>query len=313
MTHQAPYYLAIDSGGTKTTAWLATDADTIVGRGQAGPMSLAATSTIEAVDHLREAVATAIGTMNISNVASCVIGSAGVDTPSEHHRASELFSAALRKTLAVEKFSLVNDIVIALDSGTQSENAIALIAGTGSNCFGRNARGQEVKVGGLDFLLSDQGSGFDIGQQVLRSAVKSFDGRGAKSVLERLVCEHFHIDSIAELKDKVYHPPLNKTQIAQLARLCFVALEQKDTRANEIVTGAIEEMVEMVSTTLFKLDLAQTETDVVLVGGIATDPYVKKLLTMRLNAHFPKVSVIVPEHPPVYGALVRAISIAQSV
>jgi len=86
--------------------------------------------------------------------------------------------------------------------------------------------GETAKTGGMDYLLSDQGSGFDIGQQVLRAAVKSYDGRSKKTLLEKLLCEHFKIESIEDVKDKVYNPRLNKTQIAQirlLDLLCYAS------------------------------------------------------------------------------------------
>lgn len=307
MQTTSSYYLAVDGGGTKTTVWLANALDQVVGKGSSGPMSLAATTQASAVTNLLEAVREATKDQRNIHLQKVVIGLAGVDTPSEHQRAESLFAEALHSEFSIQEFVLVNDVVIALESGATQENAVALISGTGSNCFGRNAQGDHAKTGGMDFLLSDQGSGFDIGQQVLRAAVKSYDGRGTKTLLESLVCEHFDIASISDLKDKVYHPPLNKTEIAGLAKLCFIALEKKDTRANEIVTAAINELVVMVETVLKRLNMHNEPTDLVLVGGIATDPYVRQLLSLRFKVRYPKLSLTVPEHPSVYGALKLAI------
>lgn len=303
--HENKFYLAIDGGGTKTTAWIADQEGTVVGKGTSGPMSLAATTPEEAVANLLKAIETASEDKH-TRFSKVVIGLAGVDTPSEIKIAEELFSTALTKEYEVKDVILVNDVVIALESGAESENAIALISGTGSNCFGKNAKGQTAKTGGMDFLLSDQGSGFEIGQQVLRAAVKSFDGRGQKTKLERLVCEYFEIESINDLKDKVYHPPLNKTEIAKLSQLCFQALAEKDTKANEIIAETVEELVILVETVIKRLYLANEETDLVLVGGIATDPHIRKMLKLMLTLRYPKLHLLLPEHPPVYGALKMA-------
>src|SRR5690606_13048274 len=138
---------------------------------------------------------------------AAVMGLAGMDTPREHEQALAVFSNVL-SGYTLRSFTLVNDVEIALEVGTDNPNALAIIADTGSNCFGRNAAGDTAKTGGMDFLLSDQGSGYEIGRYVLRSAVKSFDGRDEKSILENLVCEHFHINSIRDLKDAVHQHPL---------------------------------------------------------------------------------------------------------
>lgn len=297
------FFLAVDGGGTKTTVWLADQSGEVLGKATTGPMSLAATTPQKATEHFLTAIREAIGERVVTTFEKVVVGLAGVDTPEEVADATSFFSKALREHFTVDRFEVVNDTVIALASGTQSQNAICLISGTGSNCFGKNAAGKTAKAGGMDYLLSDQGSGFDIGQQVLRAAVKSYDYRARKTLLEKLVCEHFEIESIAELKNKVYHPLLNKTQIGELGKLCFTAREHSDTTANEIIMHAVNEIIEMIVTVLMRLHLTNVPTDVVLIGGIATDPFVKTQLEVRLQANYPLITLMIPEHPPVYGAL----------
>lgn len=297
------YYLAVDGGGTKTTVWCSTEDQKIVGKGKSGAMSLAAVDEVTAVKHLLEAVEQATNALDAQHIESIVIGLAGVDTAQEKEQASATFSKALQQWFTFDLFLLVNDIEIALESASQAENAIALISGTGSNCFGRNEQGETAKVGGMDYLLSDQGSGFDIGQHVLRRAVKSYDGRSQKSIIEKLTCEYFGIDSIATLKDKVYHPPLNKTDIAKLSQICFDAYAQGDMAANEILNRVFEELSLMVRTILRRLDLENKPTDLVLVGGIATDPAVASQLEARLRTRYSRLRCVIPDHPPVMGAL----------
>jgi len=307
------YVLAIDGGGSKTTVWCSDLAGKVVGEFKCGPMSLAATTEKQAVANLHEAVEESTKTLGKHiTFEQVVLGLAGVDTQQELEDAQELFRKALEEKYIIKEFTLVNDIFIALESGTSSLNAVCLISGTGSNCFGRCSMGETAKTGGMDYLLSDQGSGFDIGQQVLRAAVKSYDGRSKKTLLEKLLCEHFKIESIEDVKDKVYNPRLNKTQIAQISQLCFQARELHDTIANEIINKALDDLCEMVATVLRRLELSQADTDVVLVGGIATDPYMKQHLELRLKQHFRKLQFIVPEHPPVYGAMQLALRMVDS-
>ena len=295
--------LAIDGGGTKTTALIADLDGKILGKGTAGPMSLAATSIKTASQNLANCINDAVGKSGVTSFAKVVIGLAGVDTEDELIKAKNIFSKALADDYSVDQFELVNDTQIALASGSVAKNAIVLISGTGSNCFGKNEKGQIAKAGGMDYLLSDQGSGFDIGQQVLKAAVKSFDGRGQSTMLEDLVCQHFAISSIEKLKDQVYHPPLNKTEIGKLATLCFTAFQIGDSQANQILTKSLDELIKMIEAVIRRLNLKNNQFDLVLVGSIATDPYFSRMIELTMNVRYPKAKLIIPEQEPVYGAL----------
>jgi N-acetylglucosamine kinase len=162
----------------------------------------------------------------------------------------------------------------------------------------------------MDYLLTDQGSGYEIGRYVLRSAVKSYDGRIEKSVLEELVCQHFHIANIGELKSKVYNPPLTKTEVAELAKLCDVAFERGDTVAREIFDHVVDELSLMVSTSLIRLGMTNRAVDCVLVGSITKVPHIADRLAEEIRRLCPQAHVVHPDKPPVYGAL--RLALAQS-
>ncbi len=297
------YYLAVDGGGSKTHVICTNEQGQVIGNGESGPTSLAATSVGAASFNLREAIRQA--TQGLEEGSQCLglaMGLAGMDTPQEEETAKRVFSDTLvDKKLG--KFILVNDIVIALESGTQNANAIALIAGTGSNCFGRNDQGQTAKVSGLDYILADQGSGYNIGSHVLKAVVKSFDGRGEKTVMERLVCEHFQISSVDELKGQVYNPPLTKTEVGELSKVCVLGLEQGDKVAEMIMEYEVQELFVMVKTVIDKLGLKDKQFDLVATGGICHLSYVKDNLHPMISQYAPQVSIIVPQKSPVYGAL----------
>lgn len=299
--------LAADGGGTKTHVLFANEKGEILGEGTAGPSSLAATSVGAAGFNLREAVRQAAVSLTPGQVIDVmVMGLAGMDTPKEHEQSLQVFSNVL-SDFTIRTFKLVNDIVIALEGGSTNPNALAIISGTGSNCYGRNAKGEEAKTGGMDYLLTDQGSGYEIGRYVLRSAVKSYDGRADKTVIEDLVCEHFHIPSIRDLKDMVYQPPLTKTEIAALAKVCGVALEQGDPVAKEIYDHVVAELYLMASTVITRLNMQPEAVDAVLSGSILKQAYIQQNFSTQLKAFCPQINIIVPDKDPVYGAMTMAI------
>jgi len=297
------YFVGIDGGGTKTEVIVSDQNGQIIGNGLSGPTNL--DSVVEAVScaNLLAAVEYALGTIDKSQSELYVyMGASGVDTDVEIARSTEVFGRALAH-LPIKKFIVINDGFIALASGTDNPNSLILIGGTGSNCIGHNEHGQVAKAGGMGFLLADQGSGYYIGRQVLREAVKSFDGRRPKTMIEQLVCEYFKIPSIINLKEKVYNPPLSKDQIAQLSPLCSKAVEANDQVALMIFSHVVDELMLHTSTVIKRLDIQHTTFDCVCVGSVINLPYIKEQCFQRLQQEFPTCNLVFPQNPPVYGAV----------
>lgn len=297
------YLLAVDGGGTKTKVLCASETGEVIGEGESGPTNLTVTSSGAAAMNLREAIRQATAELGDNpHFAVLAMGLAGMDTPCEQEDARAMFSQVLQ-WYTLDAFTLVNDIHIALESGTEAPEAVALIAGTGSNCFGRNAQGETAKTGGMDFLLTDQGSGYDLGRRTLREAVKSFDGRGPKSLLETLVAKHFQIESLASLKDKVYNPTLSKAQVAQLAKLCEEAYHQGDPTAQQLFLDAATQLRIMIHAVIRKLNMEDHQVECVLAGSIAQLEIIQHELQRQLQPLVPQLHFIIPQQPPVYGAL----------
>lgn len=300
----ANYYLAADGGGTKTDVICADEHGNVIGHGTSGPTNLTSTSVGAASFNLNEAVRQSLEPIiDARPTFVCfAMGLAGLDTTEEIAVAKEVFERSLSH-YNIQRMLVVNDSLIALENGSSAANAVVLISGTGSIAYGRNDREMTVKTGGMDYLLTDQGSGYYIGRQVLREAVKSFDGRREKSILEGLVCEYFRITTIADLKKHVYNPPLSKIEVAQLAKLCSQAFQQGDEVAAMIFDHAIDELELHAQVVIEKLGLAQQPFDLVLTGAVLALEHVNAILVERLTEQYPRLRAITPTEPPVYGAL----------
>lgn len=303
------YLLAIDGGGTKTDAVIADENGAIVGRGLSGPTSIATTSVGAASFNLIEAVRQTVENLQSEEQIEfpvIVMGLAGLDSPKEHDEAYKVFLESLRN-YNIGKFILLNDSLIALENGSENQNAVILISGTGSNCFGRNENGEIAKTSGMDFLLTDQGSGYAIGRRVLREAVKSYDGRSPKSMLEKLVTDHFKIASISELKSVVYNPLLSKVEIAGLSHLCSQAYNEGDQVAKDIFERIVNEIMIMVSTVVSRLGMQEKSFDCVFSGAITKLPFIQEKLAQILKAKYTGCNTIFPNEDPVLGALKIAV------
>jgi N-acetylglucosamine kinase-like BadF-type ATPase len=301
------FFVGIDGGGSKTSVVCVNEAGSVVGQGSAGPTNLTSTSVGAASLNLREGVRQALENLpQDKTIVKLVMGLAGMDSESEHDVAIEVF-AKIIAPFGIQNFELVNDSVIALENGSNNPNAFVLISGTGSNCHGRNAQGKTAKAGGMDYLLADQGSGYAIGRQVLLAAVKSFDGRGKKTILEQLVCQHFGLTDCSSMKAAVYQPPLNKLEIGQFTTLCRQAVDQGDEVALAIFDEAVEELLAHIASVLHQLELESIPTEGVLSGSVLDIPYIREKLIWLSGERWPQVTLSTPTQPPVWGAIKLAL------
>ncbi|MFZ1721034.1 MAG: BadF/BadG/BcrA/BcrD ATPase family protein [Microgenomates group bacterium] len=306
------YVIAIDGGGTKTDVICADVDGNIVGTGLAGPTNLTSTSIGAAGFNLIEGIRQATESIpQVLHFKSFVMGLAGLDTVHESQKAVEAFKVALNQ-FTFEHFQLENDSLIALANGTSAENALVLISGTGSICLAKNSAGQTARVSGMDYLLTDQGSGYAIGRQVLRHAVLSYDQRGQKTILEQLVCEQFEIQSIEEIKSKIYNPLISKSEVADLTKICEQAAELGDTVALQIYEHAVADLALQVLTVIKRLSLESVQVEGVFSGSVNHLARVREPLQLLLRQSAPNLKCIYPETPPVHGALSIALRTAKN-
>ena len=115
-----------------------------------------------------------------------------------------------------------------------------LISGTGSVCCGRNDSGTLFRTGGYGWRVDDEGSGYAIGRDILRAAVRAEDGRGPATVLKQAVLEQLGLPDIPGLVAWMYAPQTGKKEVAALAPLLNQALERQDEAAGLIVRHAVE-------------------------------------------------------------------------
>lgn len=301
------YLIGIDGGGSKTDGLCADTSGHVLTRATTGPTSLTATSlglaSMNLVETLRQLTMGLTGELYFPKV---VVGIAGLDTPDEKQRAEDVFRDVLHG-YKIGSLTIVNDIHLVLAAGNANENVVALISGTGSQCYGRRADGVSARSSGMDFLLSDQGSGYEIGREVLRAAVCSFDGRAQTTVLEHMVLRHFEADDFNDLKAKVYFPILNKAQVAELAKVCVEAQAQGDAVATAILESMVKDLIKMAEAVLKRLELENEKVHLICSGGIAKLPFIFDKVSAVLSEKYPSMEITTMKEEPVYGAIKLAV------
>ena len=294
------YLVAIDGGGTKTEYLLADLDGQVVKTITHGPTNITAGSLGQAAYNLREGMRLLLEGQSDYQIASLVMAVAGLDTPKDRQAATSVFREIL-DTDKIRQFLIVNDAVAALINGTSELPAVVLVAGTGASCLGKNARGQMVKVSGLDYLLADDGSGYDAGRLTLKAAVQSTDGRGQKTKLQELVFSHFGVENVFELKDEIYSPLISKEEVASFAADCLELARQGDSVARAIIDYCQGQLLLDVQAVAARLGFADEDFTLIPCGSflLAMISEFRELLQTKL----PHARLVHPDKTPVYGSL----------
>lgn len=203
----------------------------------------------------------------------------------------------LQKKYPRARIGCSSDVMNIIACGSNSRRCIAAICGTGSVIYA-NANRDIHRLGGASYLLDKQGSGFDIGRDVLRTALLERDGVGEKSLITPMVEEKLGStvwDSIHEIYKE------GPAYIASFAPIVFVAYEQGDKVARKILKEHAGYLADMIQAAAKMYDCGKT---VVLSGSIFSKaPVFLRLLKEQVTMD---LSFEVPAVPPVYGACALA-------
>jgi N-acetylglucosamine kinase-like BadF-type ATPase len=298
-------YLGIDGGGSHSTACLSDDHGNVIARAGGG---------LGNPNHASDAELTANFTGLLARLfpasgpykADCVsvfAGMAGVTCQETGNRVRRVLGDC---GLGHATIGVDHDIRVALAGGLTGRPGIALIAGTGSSCYGRNARGDTWQSGGWGSLIGDEGSGYSIGRNAMAASVRMADGRQPETPLGRAVFDWLGISDVSEILERIYGQELTRPQIAAFAPTVLQLAAEEDIAALEILSTGAHELALMVAANHDKLPTA-TEPEVVITGGLGTAENYSQIIESAILHLLPQARVRAPELDAATGAALLAI------
>jgi N-acetylglucosamine kinase-like BadF-type ATPase len=186
MGSPSPVVVGVDAGGTCTRVLVADLAGRPLGRGHgpgANPLAHGLTAARAA---LRGALAEALGEVDPQAVESVVIGLAG-DRLAGESDASAALAGVLGELGLTGRHRVVGDALVSYAAATPEPDGALLISGTGAVAVRVLGRAIADTAGGHGWLLGDEGSGFWLGREAVRTAVDALRGRAAAPRLAELV------------------------------------------------------------------------------------------------------------------------------
>ncbi len=284
------YIAGIDGGGTHTRLELRDDQNRLVCRREFGPFNLNSIGEAAFRGLFKEIFADCGGAAACERIC---FGAAGISNPRvENILGEELEEAGFRGA-----WKLCGDQEIAL-RGAMDGPGVAVIAGTGSICFGKNQAGETARSGGYGHLIDDGGSGYALGRDVLSQAVKALDGRGKGNAILQRVYDRLPGNTPGEIVSFVYSPDTRKSHIAAFSSIALELAEAGDETAAEILDQGAKDLAELTVAVQGRLGLSGCP--IALLGGLLAEdnPYRRVVVRQMQVLGAP----MAPAHDALWGA-----------
>lgn len=301
----ARYFLGIDGGGTKTQVAICDEMGRVLGIGLGGASGIDSVGADAATVSIGAAVDAARDQADLPDApfAGVFFGMAGVVSEADR----DIVREVARRLQLGDAVHVDHDIRIALAGGLSGRPGIALIAGTGSSCFGRNAEGERWQSGGWGHIISDEGSSYWFGWNAIRLAAGAGDGRW-QTALYAPVMRQLGIGGVTELHQRLYTQGISKAEIAGFAPLVMEIAAAGDALAQQLIRHGTRELAQMVAAVARQLGWASDPCEVTLTGGLwRAGEVVLTPFRAALAEMLPQARIVMPELSPVLGACVLAL------
>ncbi len=299
----ARYYLGIDGGQSGTKGLLSDQSGRVLGTGQGGPCNHVAAHEGRAkffaavgsvLDQACQAAGLDLASLDFASV--CLGFSGGAED-------KEAYS---RELIRSHKYKITHDAEIALSGATEGQPGIVIIAGTGSIAFGRNESGRTARAGGWGYILGDEGGGFDLTRQALRSALRHEEGWGVPSTLRDRLLAATGAVNINQLMHRFYTPDFSRPAIAALSSMVSEAAEEGDAEAQRILFDAASQLVTYVEGVHRVIFQTMQPVPIAYIGGVFKSRLLLEEFVKTIRYRLAG-GVAPPKLGPAAGALLEAL------
>ncbi len=304
------FYLGIDGGGTFTRAVLVTAKGEVRATGEAGPANYHNVGLATAAANLRAASAAAWAMLGLpfQPASAAFLGCAGVKSTID---IAQLTTAAENAGLApAGEVTVANDLHNALTGGLAGRPGIALIAGTGTNCLGRDASGATFMCGGWGWLLDDEGGGIGLAIAAMRAVTRAADGRAPATQLQPALLAFLGLSEPNQLLERLYVQPWTPDQLAAFTPVVVRLAGQGDATAKALLVEGAAALARLVQGSANALDFPAGPEIVILGGCARSGPPYQPMLEAAIRVAVPGARIVEPVYSTTQGAALNALRVA---
>lgn len=304
--------IGIDGGGTRTRAILVNENGRVLGKGEAGPSNYHNVGAPAAAANLLEATRAAWRQAGqpFQPAAVAFLGLAGIKTAGDISRMKTVAEAT--GIAPVGAITIENDLFNALAGGLDGAPGIALIAGTGANCLGRDRRGKTCSCGGWGWLLGDRGAGFGLGAEALRAVCRAVEGRGPATRLSEAALQFYQLSEPGEFLAHFSADQWQPGLVGAFAPRVIQLAADHDAVALSVLQAGADDLAGLVAATMDRLTFSDNP-DVVLLGGCLSATYVyRPLVETAIRRKCPNARLRPARYEPLHGAALNALQLIHS-
>ncbi len=246
-----------------------------------------------------------------TNIEVAAFAMAGIDTAHDLSIVKVLIENCFNQVpFDIHTIIVENDVLSTLKGITGGGPGALVLSGTGSIAYAMNGQGKIVRAGGWGHRAADEGSGYWIGQQIIRAVVRVEDGRSTNATkLKKFLYEKLEISQLEELLYWLYHPEYTNAQLASISSILSEAVELGDEIAINIANEAAYELYYLAKTVLEKINYLNEPYTIYLNGGILQNhSVIRNLFVKNMLKVYPKLSFKLCDEQPIQYIVNRAFS-----
>lgn len=295
------YYAGLDVGGTSGRLIICDQSGNVMGEFTAPGCSFNTDGGAKSRLRYRDLVLPALLKQNLAP-GSCrgiCVAASGIDSPSDEQECRSIFE---EMGFLPDHLMVVNDCEVFLYQTRLP--ALVVVSGTGSVCYGRDEMGILHRTGGWNHIVSDEGSGFDMGLKVLKAVGSELSGRSKSPVLTPLFLKTTGLDTLGKIDDYINDNLMEKSQIARFSLLAFQAAASGDETAIRIHQECADALWGLIRDTAAKMN---REGDLWLWGSLLVkNQILRELVKGKVHVKLPGMRVDIPGITALEAALQAA-------
>jgi N-acetylglucosamine kinase-like BadF-type ATPase len=195
--------------------------------------------------------------------------------------------------------------MIGLIAGAHEGWGLAVVAGSGCNCWGRTGLHRQHKYGNVTGMGYPMGEGAGAGEMVgeaVRRVSRAWSRRGPATQLTEVFCELVGVKTATELIEGLTQERFELR--GRAAPLVFKAAEQGDAVAIDVIRWAGESLADLAAGVIHQLEIEDEQFEVVLVGGLFNGgPLLIEPMRAAIHKVAPGATLVRLTAPPVIGGV----------
>jgi N-acetylglucosamine kinase-like BadF-type ATPase len=302
------YFLGADVGSTKTHVVIADETGRVLSLRAGG----AGNPDNVGYEGLRCTLETATGAalqqaaITIDQIAGAGYGISGLDYPAQKAPMLEVI-----RSLGVRApMEAVNDALIGVVAGAREGWGIAVVSGTGCNCWGWDRQRRQGQVTGGGWQMGEYAGSIELASRAVQLVAYEWTRRGPATQLTPALLRYLGETDVVEMLHGLTSGRLDIDAAA--APLIFEVAAQGDAVAIDLIKWAGRELGELAKAVIRQLDFAALEFDVVLLGSmfnggaLLIDPLRASIAELAPQARLVRLQTL-----PVVGAVLLGMEQAQ--